>query len=223
MRSYSSSERRLNSRTSRSSTPRASGEGSRRSMSWIAFWTRNMLVDSSGSRKPLARPMRDAVALPRLHAATGAKLQQTRFAQRLAVEPASKRGARFVFADELGRKHVAVAGAVLQRNAPDPAALLRRGSRVRREVGRCVRRARPRRGRRAARESSLPRERLTCRPAAANGTRCSRRRSRRRSVDRTSASATGYRPVSLSSATSTTCPSMRVTPRAVAQSRRNSA
>jgi hypothetical protein len=147
--------RRIELATSRSSTPRASGVGSRRSMSWMAFWIRNRLVDSSGSRKPLARPIARQLRFHGLHAAPGAELQQPRLAERAAVERRQQRGARLVLADELRREHVAVAGAVLQRDAPDPAALLRGRTRERREI-RGARRARPRRDRRAASGPVLP-------------------------------------------------------------------
>ena len=92
-----------------------------------------MLVDSSGSRNPPARPMATHVAVPGLAAAPGREAQRTRVGQRLAVEARQQLRGRFVVADEVAAVDVAVAHAVLQRNAPLPAGLARRGARVRRE------------------------------------------------------------------------------------------
>ncbi len=51
-----------------------------------ADWTRWRLVDSSGSRKPAARPMRDAIAVPRLAPLASREAQLVRIGQLLAVE-----------------------------------------------------------------------------------------------------------------------------------------
>ena len=53
--------------------------GSRRSMSWMPFWIRNRLVDSSGSRKPLARPSPTQLRFQASRAAAGAEAQQLGF------------------------------------------------------------------------------------------------------------------------------------------------
>ena len=73
---------------------------------------------------------RDAILLPDLLAPPGHETQRPRRVQRLAVEPAEQQARRLVVAHELAAVHVAVAGAVLQRNAPLPAGFARGGARV---------------------------------------------------------------------------------------------
>ena len=66
-----------------------------------------------------------------------------RLVERRTIELPQQRGTRGVFADEARRKHVAIARAVLQRDAPDPATRLRGGARVGREVMSALARHRP--------------------------------------------------------------------------------
>ena len=75
----------------------------------------------------------DAVAIPRLAAPAGREPQRPRIGQRLAVEPRQQLRGGLVVADEVAAVDVAVADAVLQRNAPLPARLARRGARVGRQ------------------------------------------------------------------------------------------
>ena len=51
-----------------------------------------MLVDSSGSRNPLASPTRHAILLPDFLAAPGDESQRTRRRLRRAIEPAQQTG-----------------------------------------------------------------------------------------------------------------------------------
>ena len=50
------------------------------------IWIRWMLVDSSGSMKPLERPIDDHVLVPGLQPPAGLELEQPRLEQRLAFE-----------------------------------------------------------------------------------------------------------------------------------------
>src|SRR5688572_32258220 len=61
---------------------------------------------------------RDTVAVPGLLATAGDELEQARFGERLAIEIPHQRGSGLVVADEFAGVHVAVAGSVLQRDAP---------------------------------------------------------------------------------------------------------
>jgi len=64
----------------------------------------------------------------------GDKLQQPRLGSGLAIQMAEQGGGGFVIADEVAAIHVAVANAMLQRNAPLPATGVRRGTCVGREL-----------------------------------------------------------------------------------------
>ena len=75
---------------------------------------------------------RDDVPVPRLLAPPGLEAQRARLGQRRAVEVAQQDRGGLVLAHVLAGEHVAVADAVLQRDAPLPAGLARGRARVRR-------------------------------------------------------------------------------------------
>jgi hypothetical protein len=66
-------------------------------------------------------PQRNAIALPRPGPAAGLEAQQARLVERGRVEVREELGRGVFFADELAREHIAVAGPVLERDAPLPA------------------------------------------------------------------------------------------------------
>ena len=160
-----------------------------------ACCTRWMLVDSSGSRKPLARPIATTLRSQLLVAPSGAKAQHARVGERFAFDRAQDRAARFVVGQMLARIDIAVADAVLERDAPAPARGHRGGAGIGldRAFGRGagqgggavarqpVRPVLPRRlrasRRSAARES--PSNRRTGRPRSRRRDRCAARRHRR--------------------------------------------
>ena len=92
-----------------------------------------MLVDSSGSRNPPARPIATTLRFQVLRRRPAVKRSGRGIRQRLALEPRQQLGRGLVVADEIAAVDVAVAHAVLQRNAPLPAGLARRGARIGRE------------------------------------------------------------------------------------------
>ena len=83
-----------------------------------------MLVDSSGSMNPPARPMATQFFSQNSLAPAGQEAQRARLGERAAIEIRHEavRCASLV-ADEVAAIHVAVADPVLQRNAPPPAGL----------------------------------------------------------------------------------------------------
>ena len=83
--------------------------------------------------KAAGEPQRDAVLVPELLAPAGREAQEPRLRQRLAVQVGQQRGRRLIVADEAAAIDIAVADAMLQRNAPLPAGLARRGARVGRQ------------------------------------------------------------------------------------------
>ena len=139
-------------------------------------WIRWMLVDSSGSRNPLARPDRDAVLVPGSCGAGPVGSVMTRGSvERLAFDVGEQRAASPRRPSMIAAAvHDAVADAVLQRNAPLPAGLVRDRARVRHRRRRSTRSARRRRCRRAASATS-PRSRFAAPVrSAGRGSRCSR-------------------------------------------------
>src|SRR6185437_9509411 len=75
---------------------------------------------------------RDDVPVPGFAALSGGETQHARFADRGSVELPQQGGRGFVIADVSTGVHVAVAGAVLQRDAPGPAGLARGAAHERR-------------------------------------------------------------------------------------------
>ena len=65
-------------------------------------WIRWMLVDSSGSRNPLASPIATHVAVPELAALAGDEAQHAAARPALAVEIGHQRRGGLVLADEAG-------------------------------------------------------------------------------------------------------------------------
>ena len=100
MRSYSSSERRLNSPRQPFVDAAGFGEGSRRSMSWMRLLDQEQAGRFERLEEAAGETDAHAIAFPRLRAATGAKLQQPAARPAPAVELRQQGGARFVFADE---------------------------------------------------------------------------------------------------------------------------
>ena len=77
---------------------------------------------------------RDAVPVPEFPAHAGDEAQRPRIGERFAVEVGEQGRGGLVVADVVAAVDVAVAGAVLQRNAPLPARAARRRARVRRRA-----------------------------------------------------------------------------------------
>ena len=94
----------------------------------MPHWIRWMLVDSSGSRKPLARPSATQFLFQNFLRRPVVKRSKRGSASALAVEIGEQRRGGFVVADEAAAIHIAVADAMLQRNAPLPAGLRARWS-----------------------------------------------------------------------------------------------
>ena len=92
----------------------------------MPLWMRWMLVDSSGSMKPLASPSAMQFLFQNFLRRPVVKLRNLRLGQRLAIEIRQQRRRRLVIADEATAVHVAVADPMLQRNAPLPAGTARR-------------------------------------------------------------------------------------------------
>jgi hypothetical protein len=65
---------------------------------------------------------RDDILAPRVLAAPGAEAQQARVGEPFALDVGNQRGAGLILGNERAREHVAVADAVLQRDAPLPPA-----------------------------------------------------------------------------------------------------
>ena len=93
-------------------------------------WIRWMLVDSSGSMKPLARPMAMQLLLPGLAALAGPELDDARLGEHLAFDVGQQSLLRLLVGQVAAAVHHAVADAMLQRNAPLPAGLARDRARV---------------------------------------------------------------------------------------------
>ena len=123
MRSYNASESRLNSLHQALVDARRFGRGQQAQHVLDGFLDQENAGGFERLEKSAGEAERHAVALPGLRAPPGAELQHARLTLRAAIERGQQGGARLVFADELRREHVAVARAVLQRDAPDPAAL----------------------------------------------------------------------------------------------------
>ena len=80
--------------------------------------------------KAAREPHCDDIARPARRAASGLEAQQPRLVERRAVERVEQGPARFFFAAEGAGKDMAVADPVLKRDAPGPAAALRRRARI---------------------------------------------------------------------------------------------
>ena len=105
-------------------------------------WMRWMLVDSSGSMKPLDKSDGDAVASPGLAPLSGPELDDARLDERLAFDVGQQGLLRLLVAEIAAAIHHAVADAMLQRNAPLPAGIARDRARVRESPGPPTRSAR---------------------------------------------------------------------------------
>src|SRR5690606_10662842 len=79
---------------------------------------------------------RHAVLVPELLAVSGRETKESRLGERLAVQIREQRRGGLVVADELAAVHVAVADAMLQRNAPLPSGAARGRARVRDGIAR---------------------------------------------------------------------------------------
>ena len=86
----------------------------------MPVWIRWMLVDSSGSRNPDDSPIATTFFSQALSRRPGAKRTGRGSASGCAVEIGEQRFRRFVVADQVGRIDIAIADAVLQRDAPLP-------------------------------------------------------------------------------------------------------
>ncbi len=131
MRSYSRSAWRLYS--ARWASPMRRPGRSLRIRS-TADWIRWMLVDSSGSRKPLASPTAMTLACQKARRLPGVKRSGRGSASAGAVEIGEKLRRRFVVGQCVARIDNAVAGAVLERDAPLPAGRVRGGAGIGGEV-----------------------------------------------------------------------------------------
>ena len=79
-----------------------------------------MLVDSSGSRNPLASPRQNTFRFQIFRRIPVRKRQQPGLGQRRPFHALSERGHRLVFGQVAAAEHIAIADAVLKRNAPLP-------------------------------------------------------------------------------------------------------
>ena len=93
---------------------------------------------------------RDAIAVPHLSPLAAREAKPVGLGQLLAVEVGEKQRLGAIVVDMLAGIDEAIAGAVLERNAPLPAGARARSSAYREVSGRSARTARPSRGRRAA-------------------------------------------------------------------------
>ncbi len=202
---------------------RASGVGSRRSMSWMRLLDQEQAGGFERLEKAAGETDADAVALPRLRRGDRRGTAAARLCPCALPSSCASNVARA--SSSLTKR--------LENTWPLPVrccsgmrqiqpARLRRGAREWREVGAAFAGHGPGAVAGQPVRPVFPGDCQACRRAAASGSRCSRRRSRpaillpgleRQRLDITAAP---------SSATSTTWPSMRVTPRAIAQRRRNS-
>ena len=185
-----------------------------------ADWIRWMLVDSSGSMKPLERPIATQFLFQNFLRLPVVKRSGRGSRKRAPSRFASSVAAGFVVADVRARIDVAVAGAMLQRNAPLPACLPRGGARVGSGRADRCRTARPAHGRRAASGSS-PHSR--CAGPARSAGRGSPEQSMNRSpgiFSPLSSTIASMNPSAGRNRVSFTLPSVRRTPRASAKRRR---
>ncbi len=90
-----------------------------------------MLVDSSGSTKPLASPSDTTVLVPRLAPAARADLDLPRLANRLAADRSEQLCARFIVGEITAAVDEAVADSMLERDVPAPARFVRDRARCR--------------------------------------------------------------------------------------------
>ncbi len=127
-------------------------------------WIRWMLVDSSGSMNPPDRPIATQFFSQSFSRRPAVKRSRRGSAIVGAVEPVEQPLERGLLVGMRAREDMAVADAVLQRNAPAPPALLGACSRIRRGSARPSRWAPRWRCRTAANAASCDRERPTCLP-----------------------------------------------------------
>ena len=109
-----------------------------------------MLVDSKRLEEAGGKAERDAIAVPHLASLAGGEAQPVGIGELLAVEVGKQQLLGRVVVDMLARIDEAVAGAMLERDAPLPAGLARGRARVRRERRWSARTAPPSPGRTAA-------------------------------------------------------------------------
>jgi hypothetical protein len=81
------------------------------------------------------QPQGDHVVHPEARTVSGGEAQQPGLGQRLAIQLLQQLLSRAIGGNVAAAEHVAVAGALLQRNAPGPAPFQRGGARVGRELG----------------------------------------------------------------------------------------
>ena len=125
-----------------------------------------MLVQFERLEEAARQAERDAIALPRANSAAGLELQQPRFGQGRLIEAREQLLARLVLVDEAAREDIAVAGAVLQRDAPAPACIHRRDASVGRQVAAALGRNRKRAVARKPLRPVVPADVRACSPSS---------------------------------------------------------
>ncbi len=100
----------------------------------MAVWMQLQAGRFQRLHEPGRQANRDAILDPEMLAPAGREFQQARQRQRFAVEIAEQGRARFIIGDAIAGINITIADAVLQRDAPLPAGLVRGGARVRRKI-----------------------------------------------------------------------------------------
>src|SRR3546814_16883464 len=86
------------------------------------MWGARRLERFEASR---SEPERDDIGVPRALPHPGAEAQRSGFGERAALDVSEQDRGRFIFADEVAAKDMAVARPVLERDTPLPAGLVR--------------------------------------------------------------------------------------------------